>query len=211
MGRLKQLFSYLWDIPIERSASKENPYLEVVWSNGRKMLNSKNANYSFGNGYKVFEFAFKHIPFPQQHVLVLGFGAGSVAHLLDRLAYKSHLTGVEYDAEIIRLYRDHFAKPNPPVDLHCMDALDYLLNDTKTYDLIVIDLFNDLDTSPLIYQQDFTAALLKRLSQNGSLIYNTVKAEGHDPNQDLLLQLSAHFKEVRLHHFQEINRIIIAK
>ena len=215
MRLLKKIASYIWDIPIEKSGSELNPYLEVVWSQGRKMLNAQNANYSFGNGYKVFERAFdelKVLDNPPQSVLVLGFGCGSVEHLLQTvLGIKSVITGVEYDAEIIRLYQAHFA-PESPAKVHCMDAREFLSNNQEQYDLIVVDLFQDLETVPMIYEGLFTDLILKASAPGGQLVYNTVKnAEHHDLFSELLLKLSTSFKEVGQIDFQEINRILIAK
>ena len=70
-----RLLSWFWDIPIEKTSSPQNDYLEVVWTNGRKMLNTKEANFSFGNGYKVFETAMKPIADKIQvskDILILG-------------------------------------------------------------------------------------------------------------------------------------------
>jgi len=80
-----KIASYFWDIPVEKTSSEVNDYLEVVWSQGRKVLNTKSANFSFGNGYKVFEKAISTIKEEVEraaHVLVLGFGCGSILDIL---------------------------------------------------------------------------------------------------------------------------------
>jgi len=216
MSKIKQLCSYLWDIPIEKSSSVQNAYLEVVWSRGRKMLNTKNANYSFGNGYKVFELAFDNLGDRLNHlnkVLVLGFGCGSVLELLTH-KYKldCELVGVEYDAEIIRLFRTHFNEySTDKLQIVLDDALHYLENSNESYDLIIIDLFDDLRTAPIVFDPHFNEELIKHCKDGSTLIYNTVK-NSLDSNQytELLIQLSRHFKEVSTQEFENINQIITA-
>ncbi|MFY0644023.1 MAG: methyltransferase domain-containing protein [Bacteroidia bacterium] len=216
MSKAKQILSYLWDIPIEKSSSPQNSYLEVVWSQGKKMLNTENANYSFGNGYKVFELAFeKHSDriSQAQNVLVLGFGCGSVLQILRR-DYKSNcqITGIEYDAEIIRLFYKHFSTAeDPKLELIQEDALSFVKQCEMHFDLIIIDLFDDLSTSPLVFQTDFTQQLLRIANSGSTLIYNTVKSGKHQSqSSELLIELSGHFKEVSSIEFQGINQIITA-
>ncbi len=213
MSKFKKYLSYFWDIPIERSSSKQNELLEVVWSMGRKVLNSRNANYSFGNGYKVFEYAFSKLGLSEvKSVLVLGFGAGSVEHLINKVYnLDPQITGIEYDAEIIRLYRDHFSMGAKNEVLHC-DALQFLEQNTNVYDLIIVDLFDDLKTVPIIYNDRFTEVILQSVSERGLLIYNTVESEEDKSLRfDLLSALSKRFRSVEVLEFQDINRIIIAQ
>lgn len=216
MSKFKQILSYVWDIPIERTSSEQNSYLEVVWSMGRKMLNTKNANYSFGNGYKVFERAFKQIEdsIPSiTKVLVLGFGCGSVEHLLlNKYHASADLTGIEYDPVIIELYNKYFKQVNSNSKIIEGDALEFIKGSNEHYDLIIIDLFDDLSTVPFIYEDHFTNALVDHLRENGILIYNTVKQEElRSKSTTLGIKLSKHFKEVSFLDFQEINKIIIAQ
>ncbi|MFT7379733.1 MAG: hypothetical protein ACI8ZQ_001486, partial [Bacteroidia bacterium] len=57
-----KIASYVWDIPIAKTSSPQNECLEIVWSMGRKMLNTENANFSFGSGFEVFKLAMSKIP-----------------------------------------------------------------------------------------------------------------------------------------------------
>jgi spermidine synthase len=214
---LLRLFSWVWDIPIEKTSSSENQYLEVVWSNGRKMLNTRDANFSFGNGYKVFETGMKTIPIElecAQDILILGFGCGSILHLLEHsYNFKGHIDGIEYDSEIIRLFHQHFASNYQlQPSLHAVDALDYLQYHNKQYDIIFIDLFIELDNSPLLKDTTFIALLNTSLQQNGTLLFNTtVKTKREQLNHtNLLLELSKTFKQVRTTPFQDYNKIIVA-
>jgi len=215
--KLLRLFSWVWDIPIEKTCSPQNDYLEIVWSKGKKMLNTKEANFSFGNGYKVFETGMRSITEEisrAQDILILGFGCGSILHLLEyTYKYDNAIDGIEYDTEIIRLFQEHFAQnySNIP-DLYAVDALEYLKTLKKKYDIIFIDLFIELDNSPLLKDKTFITLLHDSLQISGTLIFNTtVKSKREEINHNrLLLLLSNTFDNVQTNDFQEYNKIIIA-
>lgn len=215
--KLLRLFSWVWDIPIEKTSSPQNEYLEIVWSNGKKMLNTKEANFSFGNGYKVFETGMKFITeeiSKAQDILILGFGCGSILHLLEHVyLYDKNIDGIEYDSEIIRLFKEHFAHnySNVPV-LYAVDALTYLKGLQKKYDIIFIDLFIELDNSPLLSNNTFITFLQDSLQKGGTLLFNTtVKTKSEEVNHsELLLLLSSMFEHVKTKDFQDYNKIIIA-
>jgi spermidine synthase len=217
MSTLKKILSHIWDIPIEKASSKHNPYLEVVWSQGRKMLNTKEANFSFGNGFKVFDKATSEIKAEikeAKSVLILGFGCGSIMHLLEKnFGYHLKIDGVEYDQAIIDLFYKHFAedymsKPTIAVE----DANDFVLNCKNQYDIVFVDLFQELDNVPFVFNKVFLEGL-KRIGTNGCLVFNlTARSEQDRTNiSNLLIDLSNDFKNVNNISFQDINWIIIAK
>lgn len=218
MSLIKKISSYIWDIPIEQCSSAQNEYLEVVWSMGRKMLNTKNANYSYGNGYKVFVHAFKKLNLQTQanlRILVLGFGGGSVENIL-RERYNIEqptIVGVEYDAEIVRLYNKHFkAGQNENLSIHVGDAKEFMQLNTQVFDLIIVDLFDDLQTIPLVFDPEFTTNVINACSPQAKIVYNTVKnIQQNNKRTELCLQLSKRFRDVQIHEFQELNQIIIAQ
>ena len=157
---LKQIASFAWDIPIERTTSEHNPYLEVVWSNGKKMLNTKDANFSFGNGYLVFEKAFdliKDFVPTSKKSLILGFGCGSILHLLEKkYNYQGEIVGVEYDQVILDLFQKHFAHEyTKEPKLITGDAQKFVHQNDELYDLIFVDLFTELDNVEFIFNKDF--------------------------------------------------------
>lgn len=215
---LKQIASYVWDIPIERTTSPQNDYLEVVWSNGRKMLNTKEANFSFGNGYKVFETAMKQVE-PQiplaKNIAILGFGCGSIHHLLEKkYKYTGSLIGIEYDAEILRLYTDHFADQyNLKPELHVEDAFKYAKSTNQTFDIVFIDLFYELQNSPLLDSEEFLSSLQRMCKNGGTLIFNTTTTDEMGLNTvfELQMWLSKHYKNVIKTPFQDFNQILIAR
>jgi spermidine synthase len=215
MQSIKQILSFIRDIPIETASSEKNPYLEIVWSRGKKMLNSKEANYSFGNDYKVFEQAL--VKFNQSfekynNVLILGFGCGSILHLLEKkYNYTANVVGIEYDSKIIELFNKHFQSDYSLIpELVIDDAQNYLKLTDIQFDVAFVDLFNDLENSPLLFDESF---LLDLASKNDALIINTTVTKPEDSTQiaNLMLQLSRKFKDVETFDFHDVNKVIIAR
>jgi spermidine synthase len=214
---LIQLCSYFWDIPILKTSSPQNDYLELVWSNGKKTLNTKDANFSFGNASKVIARAlspYTHKIQEAQRILILGFGCGSVVELLDqKYNYKNSLVGIEYDATIIELYKDHFAhlfqlKP----DIVCSDAAEFLRQDVNQYDIILVDLFKELNNSILLKDPEFLKAIKSHTAVGGIVIFNTISRTETENKQlsSLIIELGMLYKNVSTEIFQDINTIVVA-
>ena len=216
MKTLIKLLSYLWDVPIEKTSSKQNDYLEVIWTNGKKMLNTRYANFSFGNGYKVFEKAcslIDHEIEKAKNVLILGFGCGSIHQILrTEHNYTQQIHGIEYDAEIISLFWKHFAPQNASnLSVECEDASSFIATNQKQYDIIFIDLFEELNNVDFIFQSQFLKNLIQ--AKPNSLVFNLTAQNKEDEQQisDLVLRLSSEFKDVSNTSFQDLNQIVIAK
>jgi len=89
-----------------------------------------------------------------KRVLQLGLGAGDTVRFL-RAAYPdSHITAVEYDANMVQLAQRYFSLP--PADAHFTlmidDAAHALSLQNGTFDLILLDIVMDMQ-QPEAYQQ----------------------------------------------------------
>lgn len=96
--------------------------------------------------------------------------------------YQGKVVGVEYDNEIIRLYHQHFkSKYTLTPTLYTSDAEAFIsVADNSTYDIIFIDLFIELDNSPLLHKQQFLESLEKKCTSSSTLVFNitTVNQSG---------------------------------
>lgn len=105
--------------------SEVNRRLKVVWQDGKKLLNTKNTNYSYGTLVDVLEHGLDTIPISKvSSVLLLGMGAGSIIKSL-RTKYDSNapVTAVELDSVVIKLAHKKFNIEHiENVDIHNMDA-----------------------------------------------------------------------------------------
>ncbi len=63
--------------------SKYSDTLEITWYNGKKHLNTKNANYSYGSLQAILKFGLEKIELKHMNsILLLGLGGGSVIETL---------------------------------------------------------------------------------------------------------------------------------
>src|SRR3954471_6764919 len=77
MNFFKFISSFIYPVTVERTSSALNPLLEVRIENGKYVLNSEHANYSFGSLHRIFKRAFKMTRIGDKeikNVLLLGFG-----------------------------------------------------------------------------------------------------------------------------------------
>ena len=102
-----RLLSYILPIT-KRIESQYNGTLEITWFNGKKHLNSKNANYSYGSLQEILRIGLQKIDLLNcKKILVLGLGAGSVIETLRKdLNYNNHITALEIDPVIIEIAKN---------------------------------------------------------------------------------------------------------
>ena len=172
--------SFLFPQKIEVRKSSVSGDLEINYSNGKYVLDTVNVNYSFGGLHRIFQKAFAQFNVKERNiknVLILGFGSGSVASILQK-EYKMDvsITGVEKDEEVIGLAKKYFAIDEyKNLTLSCADAYDFVLIPTLvSFDLIVIDVFIDLVVPEKFQDEKFISAIGKLLSVNGILFYNFI-------------------------------------
>ncbi len=170
--------------PIEKLTTDHN-YLEVNKRHGHLVLDSKNVNYSFGALHKVFQKTFEKVGEEVssfQKALVLGFGAGSVAYILQKeLNFKGKITGVEIDAKVVELARKYFGLNEiQNLQVEIADAFDFVFYQQQKYDLIVADLFIDHIVLEKSDQKDFLSQLDRLLEKGGILLYNRMSQSFKD-------------------------------
>jgi spermidine synthase len=172
--------SYIWGYTLENTSSKVNPVLQVCYINGKTLLNSKNVNYSYGSCEDAFNTIFKKLNIKERkldNVLILGFGVGCIAHLLQK-KYKidAKIVGIEKDEKVIEFgvkYFDMLKFQN--VSVICDDAIDYIQKNTELFDMIIVDLFIDYVVPEKCEQELFLNNIKRSLSQSGMLIFNKLE------------------------------------
>ena len=171
---MKRLISHLYPVT-KKVKSKFNDTLEITWYNGKKHLNSKNANYSYGSLQKILKFGLEKIELKNiNSILLLGLGGGSVIETLRRdFNYNKDITAIEIDPIIIDLAKKEFGiEPNDELEIICEDALKYVKNSTEKFDLIIIDLFIDINVPSQFLNISFWEDVLNAKSTNGCIIFN---------------------------------------
>ena len=176
---IKYLSSFLFAHTIEKRKSDVSGKIEVLFTNGKYVLDSAHVNYSFGGLHTVFQKAFSQFGIKGReikNVLILGFGSGSVASILqDEYGKNVEMVGVEKDEEVIALAKKYFSIDKyKSLTLHCEDADDFVQSCNQKFDLIVMDVFVDLDVPKKFSEEKYISSLGNLLSDKGILFYNLV-------------------------------------
>ena len=179
MNWFQKYWSYFSRITVEKTNSPYNPKLIIAIQDGKYVLNTSNANYSFGSLHRVFQQTFKKIKLKEQDIesiLVLGGGVGSIPSIIyNELAMNPTIDAVEIDEKVVTLGSKYFQlNQYNKLSIHIEDAMHYIENTNSMYDLIVVDLFEGIDVPKAFYQADFFKAVKKRLNEKGMLIFNFV-------------------------------------
>lgn len=183
---LKRIASYFIPINIYKETSKISNSLEVTWNNGELVLDSKNANYSYGSLKRALIKGLKYIGYNRikkfNSVLVLGVAGGSVIKTLrDEIGYNHKIIGVEIDKSVIDIANKYF-KLNHVKNLNIIidDAFSYVLKTKDTYDLVIIDVFKDTDMPSFLFEDFFIEKLKQIINVNGFILFNTMVLNDKD-------------------------------
>jgi spermidine synthase len=187
-----------------------------VIRNGRLLLNTYNANYSYGSLQDAFRFVFKKIKIEDKKIkdiLVLGFGCGSVAALFN--GYKNvEITGVEADEKVLALYEKYFIEEITS-ELILVEAFaeDFITTCNKTYDLIVVDVFIDIEVPSSIKESSFYKPLQNRLNKNGILIFNFIVLNEKEQIEFEKIEdyFKLNYRRVETIEFMKFNKILVAE
>lgn len=217
MNRLNKLLSFFYPITIETTESELNPLLVVVFQDGKYMLNSANANYSYGGLYDLFELIFKQIPIDWKKtsdILILGFGAGCTVPLIKHYNPQSRIVGVEADSKVIELGRKYFNIDSyDKTTIICDTALNYVTNTNQKFDLVIIDVYVDINVPNEVESRIFLQKLKMVLNQNGLVIFNKLTPTKTYKKQIPALKglYSEVFGNVELHKIMETGSIFVSK
>lgn len=217
MDDLRRLLSHVWPLEGTRIEGRHGP-LYLTWENGRRVVNGERSNQSYGSLHRVWQLCFTDAAVaahPPGRALILGFGGGSAATILRReLGLPCPITGVDADPAMLTLARDVFhVDALGGITLIEQDALAFVRACTERYDLVVVDLFRELDLAPGVEDRDFIAGLRACTAPGGLLCFNTVV---HDDASRLRSRtvadhLSACFGEVAEHRYERLNRVFMAR
>ncbi|MFW5658563.1 MAG: fused MFS/spermidine synthase [Bacteroidota bacterium] len=201
-GFWSRLSSFLFPKVYDRRRSKLSGELEVRYEQGRYVLNSPKANYSFGSLQDVFAETFAEFELPDRDIdsaLILGFGAGSVAELLLEAGHtKTILVGVEKDRTVLEIATEYFDLAQyRHLELHEADAVEHLKTEDRQFDLVVVDVFVDLEVPGSLETPQFVQRLAQVLETDGLLIFNRMYA--------------SRLQKVRTHEFIEVMEIFFPK
>lgn len=215
---LKKLFSYIIPFNIFKQKSAISQTLEVTWTDGELVLDSKNTNYSYGSLQRILRKGLKFIGFERiqamDKILVLGVAGGSVIKtLVDEIHFEGKITGVEIDKAIIEIANEYFhLNEIQNLEIIIDDAFEFVLKTKDKYNLIIIDIFQDVRMPNFLFEKFFIDRICFLLKSKGCILFNTMVL--NDKQKQLNLDFFNAFdvnkyKVNRLYKIEELNELII--
>ena len=177
---IQKLFSYIIPIKIFKKKSERSKIIEVTWANGELVLDSENTNYSYGSLQRILRYGLRNIGYDRvlkmDHILLLGVAGGSVIKtLVDEIEYKGKITGVEIDSEIIQIANQYFDLDKiKQLEIIIDDAFEFVLKTKNKYDLIIIDIFEDIKMPNFLFESFFSERICFLLKNHGFVLFNTM-------------------------------------
>lgn len=176
----KKLFSYIIPVNIHKQNSSISKNIEITWTNGELVLDSKNTNYSYGSLQRILRKGLKNIGYGRilemRNILVLGVAGGSVIKTLsEEIKFKGKITGVEIDSEIIKIANSYFhLNQIENFEVIIDDAFEFVLKTKEKYDLIIIDIFQDTTMPNFLFEEFFQNRTCYLLKEKGIILFNTM-------------------------------------
>lgn len=186
-----KLLSYIFPLTIFKQQSAISQTLEVTWTNGKLVLDSKNANYSFGSLQRILRKGLKIIGFERIQkmttILVLGVAGGSVIKTLtEEICFEGKITGVEIDKAVIEIANTYFQLNEiKNLELIIADAFEFVQKTQEEYDLIIIDIFQDTKIPDFLFEALFINKMCSLVSSKGFILFNTMILDAAQKQQNL--------------------------
>lgn len=209
---MKRIISYIF--PVTKKVNSEiNGSLEITLVNGKKVLDTEHANYSFGSLQRVLKFALQQVELKEMnHILVLGLGGGSVLETLPKdFNYSNKITAIDIDPVVIDIAAHEFGiNSDEQTRISCNDAFEFVKEHGTKYDLIIVDLFIDNKIPEKFLLIDFWKEMLQNVNIHGSVIFNSLCFPPSDllPIKAKLKKRGFEFEVFR--YVEKTNKVIVA-
>ncbi len=212
---MSKILSYIYPIT-KKVHSDISGTLEITWYNGKKHLNTKNANYSYGSLQRILKFGLEKIDIKKVNsVLLLGLGGGSVVETLRQdFDYSKPIVAVDIDPIIIDIAKNEFnLKQDKNLQIICEDAFQFMQTNTQHFDLLIIDLFIDIEVPLAFLEFGFWENVIKACSTNGMIIFNaSLEKTKSNTLTDVIDLLKSQFYKTDVYEkVNGTNTLIIAK
>lgn len=219
MKILKNIISYIYPLKIKTITSERSGVLEVTLVNGKLVIDSENANYSYGSLQQVLKKGLSFIGKQKldelESILILGVAGGSVIQTLrNDFKLSTKITAVEIDADVIQLAKTYFQlHKTTALELITADAFEYIKSTKNKFDLIIVDIFNDTQMPKELFQNEFWRHTIKLLNYNGLCLFNSIytSKEELNRNSQLKANLSSTFKTIESIKTNRINEVFILR
>lgn len=142
-----------------------------------------------------------------ENVLILGLGCGSIVELLSP---KAKVTGVEIDSEMISLGKKYFGLSGN-IEIVINDASEFIAKNKKTFDLVIVDLYQGKDFPLKFESKEFIKKLSQTVSKDGLVIFNRLTTKTSNFELDKFLDKLAEYLKIQTVLKVDFNTLIVAR
>lgn len=210
-----KLLSYLYPISRKKILTQKNGQVKIVLNNGKKHLDSKNANYSYGSLERTLNFGLNQINLKDtKNILLLGLGGGSVIKVLrNKFKYNNKIVAVDFDKTIIEIAKNEFdINETDNLNIILSDCIKHLEQNTDTFDLIIIDIFIDNIIPDFIFEIYFWDKIKNTLSEKGKFIFNAGINKLHKNQVENITNTISNWASIEIfERVETTNTVIIGK
>jgi spermidine synthase len=109
---------------------------------------------------------------PPETALLLGLGAGTLAHLLVRRAPDVRIVGVDKDRELIEFAGRHFDLALPNLEVVLGDAFEFVRDCRRRFDYVAVDIFAGRNFDRGVLRRPFLRRLGELGEPGGEIAFN---------------------------------------
>ncbi len=161
------------------------------------------------DGHLVLHFAGRREA--PRRVAILGNAAGTTARAYEEFFPATRVDGVEIDAELSEIGREHFDMNNPRLHLYHEDARPFLRRIDASYDVISVDAYRQPYIPFYLTTVEFFETVRDRLAPGGVLIVNAGHPEGQDDLEKVLTAtIGDVFPHVMRDPIEDTNTLLVA-
>jgi spermidine synthase len=136
--------------------------------------------------------------------LLLGLGAGTLAHLLTRRFPDVRIVGVDIDARLIAFARQHFDLTLSNLDVVIGDAFAFVAGCREHFDYVAVDLFRGHDFQRGALARPFLRHLRSIADPDGEIAVNFFKDRRSEVHVNRLARI------LTVHRVQRLPRNVVA-
>jgi len=215
LTKIRRIISYLYPLTYKIN-TPQNGVVELTYTDGKKILDSAHANYSYGSQKHILKFGLKKMDLASvNNVLLLGLGGGSVVQTLrEDFHFIKKITAVDFDQTIIDIALNNFnLKNDDNLEVTNEDALVYVKNHTQKFDLIIVDLYIDDIVPSAFYTKGFWEDVNEIITKNGSFLFNACIFNENSEQQmhDLIRYLKESNSIEQFNYVENTNTVIVGK
>ena len=127
-------------------------------------------------------------------VLILGMGTGTYATQCNRFFEGMRIEGVEIDEDITKLAREYFHL-SEEIPIHTYDGRAFLNATKKTYDVIMVDAYQDITIPFQMSSVEFFTLVKNHLNPGGVMVVN-MNMRGSEGDEGITFSLSQTIRSV---------------